>query len=830
MRKYSYFLTILFLHQFTLNAQWVTIPDTNFVNKLTQIIPNCMNGNQMDTTCTQVVNMQSLDVHNLGIYDLTGVQYFDSLIYLGCHQNYISTLPNLPQFLETINCSFNLLTGITTLPPLLKYLYCSNNQISNISSVPNSLLYLYCGTNQLSNLPLLPNTLQVMGVSENEFNNLPTLPDSLLVLTCYENYLTNLPTLPNNLQQLYCGFNLISNIPSLPNTLNTLSCSSNPITSLPTLSTSLELLFCNACQISWLPNLPSSLISLDCSGNLISSLPALPNGLKSLKCLNNYIYSIPVIPDSLESLYCSNNFLTTLGQVPNEMSQFFIDNNDIVCVTNLPIVLDSIYADMANNPIVCVPNQTNYSLGLPLCLFGDIINNPNNCIEANLAGHVFTDQNNNCNYENFDLPTNNIPVKLFGSQNNFLALSNTVNGVFSFGSLLPDTFIIKVFDNILPVSLDCGQLNAQTVVLDSSNQTILGIDFPIICDGFDIKTQSMYNQGFVFPGQIHRLNTHITNNETWYNLDCNSSAYTGTVSIEVNGPVSYHSVAPNALIPTINGNIFTYTIADFVLLTPLSFGLNFKTDTTASAGDQICVHVSISSTPIDADTTNNAYDFCYQVVNSYDPNMKEVYPDDVAPGYDDWFTYTIHFQNTGSAPAFNIQLKDTLDNSLDLSTFEVLGYSHPSNVRLNDHILSVSYSNIMLPDSTTDYEGSKGYFQYRIKPKPNLPLGTSIENTAYIYFDYNTPIITNTTQNNFVTGLTEKIRNSINEFTTYPNPSNGIFNFKDTKNLKQVEVYNLFGELILSQGHQKQINLSSFSRGIYYAKINGDVVVKLVKE
>jgi hypothetical protein len=123
-----------------------------------------------------------------------------------------------------------------------------------------------------------------------------------------------------------------------------------------------------------------------------------------------------------------------------------------------------------------------------------------------------------------------------------------------------------------------------------------------------------------------------------------------------------------------------------------------------------------------------------------------------------------------------------------------------------------------------------GYFQYRIKPLPNMPLGAQIENTAYIYFDYNSPVITNTTQNNYVTGLFESLVSSPYEFILYPNPSNGVFNFKDTKNVKQVEVYNLLGEQIVAQGNQKQINLSAFATGIYYARINGEVVVKLVKE
>jgi hypothetical protein len=57
-----------------------------------------------------------------------------------------------------------------------------------------------------------------------------------------------------------------------------------------------------------------------------------------------------------------------------------------------------------------------------------------------------------------------------------------------------------------------------------------------------------------------------------------------------------------------------------------------------------------------------------------------------------------------------------------------------------------------------------------------------------------------------------------------------VFNFKDTKNIKQVEVYNLLGEQIVTQGNQKQINLSGFAKGIYYARINGDKVLKLLKE
>jgi hypothetical protein len=55
----------------------------------------------------------------------------------------------------------------------------------------------------------------------------------------------------------------------------------------------------------------------------------------------------------------------------------------------------------------------------------------------------------------------------------------------------------------------------------------------------------------------------------------------------------------------------------------------------------------------------------------------------------------------------------------------------------------------MLPDSHINEPASHGWLMYRIKLKDNLALGTQITNTASIYFDYNAPVVTNTTLNTF---------------------------------------------------------------------------------
>lgn len=850
MKKVLFLLLVLYSQLFTAKAQYVTIPDANFVTKLTQLFPSCMNGNQMDTTCFMIVNATTVDVANSGIYDLEGVQYFDNLINLYCDSNYLSTLPPLPSNLENLDCSVNQIVNISTFPSNLQYLYANHNQLTSLPSLPNTIYYLSCHNNQITNLPTLPGNLHFLYCGFNQLTSLPSIPGSLKSLVCNNNLLINIPALPSQMSFFHCKNNQLTSLPALPDSITALDCSFNQLTSLPTLPVnlyyslicsnnlltslpalnSLQHLTCANNLLTGLPTLPNTLSVINCGGNLISTIPQLPNNLYGLRCDYNQLSSLPNFPNTLLSLWCSNNQITFLSQVPNVMDLFKINDNNISCLTNLPQVPGGV-GNISNNPLSCVPNQTNYSLGLPFCIDNDPVNNPNNCVNINIAGSVYTDQNADCIIDLNDLMTENIPVKLYDSQNNFLALSYTSNGGFSFPSLLPDTFLIKVEDNYLPVAMACGFQNSQNVTLDSINQTILGVDFPVTCDAFDIIVQQVHSQGMVIPGLVHRILTNITNNETWYNLDCNSSGYSGSVKIEVTGPVSFLSVAPGALTPQINSNIFTYNITDFISLTPNSFGLNFKTDTTANSGDQICVNVTMITTPMDSDTLNNSYEFCYQVSSSYDPNFKEVHPVNVLPGYNDWFTYTIHFQNTGNAPAVNIRLRDTLDTNLDLNTFEILGYSHDANTILNGNILTVKFNSIMLPDSTSDYEGSMGYFQYRIKPVPNLPNGTQIENTAYIYFDYNAPIITNTTQNNFDVTMNQYKNTAIkNEYVIYPNPSNGYFYFKDTKNIKQVEVFNLLGEQIIIQGNQKQINLNAFAKGIYYVRINGESFVKLLKE
>ena len=134
------------------------------------------------------------------------------------------------------------------------------------------------------------------------------------------------------------------------------------------------------------------------------------------------------------------------------------------------------------------------------------------------------------------------------------------------------------------------------------------------------------------------------------------------------------------------------------------------------------------------------------------PNNKQVEPEGlgenglVAPN--EYFTYTIGFQNTGTDTALNVRVVDRISDILDLSTLEVLAASHSYRLRIMEHNkLVFHFDSIMLPDSTADFIGSQGYIRFRIKHLPGVPLGAVIQNQAQIYFDVNPPVFTNMVTN-----------------------------------------------------------------------------------
>ncbi|MFM1773136.1 MAG: hypothetical protein RLZZ71_2278 [Bacteroidota bacterium] len=219
--------------------------------------------------------------------------------------------------------------------------------------------------------------------------------------------------------------------------------------------------------------------------------------------------------------------------------------------------------------------------------------------------------------------------------------------------------------------------------------------------------------------------------------------------------------------------------------------------------------------------------------NSYDPNDKNVYrktfhenemsgfsESDINFGEDDELEYTVRFQNTGTAPAQNIYILDTLDAELNWSTFELIYSTHEVEVEnFGNGVLRFKFNNIWLPDSSVSQELSQGHFVFRMRENPGNPIGSVITNTAYIYFDWNEAIITNTTYNinDWIEFVGEE--NAFN-VKAFPNPMNNELTLK-VEGKFNYEIHDLTGRKLL-QGmgvRQTTINTESLATGTYLLSV-----------
>lgn len=167
---------------------------------------------------------------------------------------------------------------------------------------------------------------------------------------------------------------------------------------------------------------------------------------------------------------------------------------------------------------------------------------------------------------------------------------------------------------------------------------------------------------------------------------------------------------------------------------------------TVPLGELLTCEMWLSSGTADSDMSNNHAVLIHEVIGSIDPNDKSATPlgegDAKKIDADQRLAYLIQFENKpeATAEAIYVRVVDTLDPNLDWSTLALGAMSHPGVCDWDfdpiNGILSWFCDNIMLPPNVNPPEG-EGYFNYSITPKPGLPKGTEITNTAWIRFDYN---------------------------------------------------------------------------------------------
>ncbi|MBO5848919.1 MAG: T9SS type A sorting domain-containing protein [Bacteroidales bacterium] len=80
----------------------------------------------------------------------------------------------------------------------------------------------------------------------------------------------------------------------------------------------------------------------------------------------------------------------------------------------------------------------------------------------------------------------------------------------------------------------------------------------------------------------------------------------------------------------------------------------------------------------------------------------------------------------------------------------------------------------------------------------------------------------------------ESLEEYANRFEIYPNPANNYLNINTTENINEINIYNIVGVLVYSEkDFNNNIDLSNFSNGVYFIKINtdkGEITKKFIKQ
>jgi len=814
-----------FLCSLSLHSQWVTIPDTAFVSYLQATFPSCMNGNQMDTTCNAIVTAKGVYCSHRPIKDITGIQYFDLLDTLNCSYDSIAAFPNFPATLKWLNCGFsNSVISLPALPAGFNYLYCPYNKLTSLPVLPANMNTLYCSHNPLVSLPALPNTIKFLYCEACQLTSLPALPTAMTFFYCGSNSLTTIPALPSTIYDFECGFNQLSTLPALPAGMRYLVCSYNQLTSLPALPSGMAggNCYCSHNLLTSFPALPNGLLRFDCSYNQLASLPALPQSLNMLWCGNNPLTALPALNDSLRLLYCDSTLISSIPEMPDSMYQIMVRGNpNLHCFPELKII-DYISFDSAY--VHCLPNYPTTLYSSPPLSSVTLCDpfNTNGCqVYWNISGKVYNDINSNCAA---DVSESNIPyMKVNLYENGLLVQQNYSggHGVYSFDTDY-GTYEMSIDTTGVPFDILCPVSRFDTSVISAADSFDADKDFALQCKpGFDVGVWSVVSSNPFLPGHFVYPRIYAGDRAAFWGQHCNTNNLGGQVVTVISGPATYvpDSLSASLLPDTVNGDTLIYNIADWSAVNPeVDFNIRVRVDSSAQIGQQICISVAVTPTTGDNNLTNNTLAHCYTVISSYDPNNKEVYPVADIDTAQKWLTYTVNFQNTGNAPAEHIYVDDTLDTDIDESTFQLLSYSHQPLVQLKENAVRFTFANINLPDSSSNEPASHGFVQYKVKLKNNLPVGTVINNTAYIYFDFNAPVVTNTTTNTITTNTdVAELRMQNVEFRIFPNPCNSAISIHTENFTPAVTcIYDLNGRKIIEQKFAPQVDVSGLAKGIYF--------------
>jgi hypothetical protein len=424
-----------------------------------------------------------------------------------------------------------------------------------------------------------------------------------------------------------------------------------------------------------------------------------------------------------------------------------------------------------------------------------------------VSGLVYYDNNGNGNYDNGEP---GVPEILIHSENSETYAMSGPTG----------SFILSYAGEEDQITVEVNNVN---YMADPSSITVNGIEeifigIKIIGTVSDLTTDAVLNAPFRpgFSTSVSLLVRNLGNVEQGGEL---------TFTLPENVSFTTASVAPTSQ----TANVLSWTIGELATFEMQHIQVELLTNVSAVLGDTATFVVNINSTVTDDNLANDSVTNESIIVGSYDPNDKACSRGELLTptqlSISNEFEYLIRFQNTGTYYAENVVIKDTISDYFDLATLRIIGASDTMHVTFDDgQLVNFNFPNIFLLDSTTNEPLSHGFVKYAIRLKPGLELGSVIQNTAYIYFDFNAPIITNTAETVFDLPSGLDLNDTDMHVLVYPNPTNATLKLIEYANQTvSVTLTDLSGKVVARQMCVNgELDLSSLRSAVYLGVIKGE--------
>lgn len=486
------------------------------------------------------------------------------------------------------------------------------------------------------------------------------------------------------------------------------------------------------------------------------------------------------------------------------------------------------------NPYIYTVIQTDCSQQNPPVNFAvtNCITPPN---QGCVSGYVWCDANGDGDFDANELPLSDAPITLQGSVNNITIYSDS-NGMFVYcGTQLNMTTVVGTINPNWLATHGYTITNPTYVMIFMPSLNTQPLGFGVNCGGTPTTCADLWTTVTPWIGYFQNQTNYIHLNYGNYGPGAPGNY---TVSLTYPAGVTPITSSINNSNYTISGNTITWTLSNANSWFSFDDVIYFNTPSGIPSGTAhyFTSTISPSGSVTDCCTANNQGSLLQLVGNSYDPNDKTVNKEQaISTAVQDELTYTIRFQNTGTAPAQDVFIIDTLSANLDWSSLRIINTSHTMQlIDLGNGVIRFDFPQIWLPDSTANEPLSHGEVVFSIKENVGNMDGSEIFNTGYIYFDWNPAIITNTTYN--INGALYIHSLANDNLLVYPNPVADELTIKGNSLIQSIQLVSISGQLIASyypHSLSTIMNTAELTNGIYLLQIqteNGITTKKISKK